>query len=302
MNNILLTGSTGFLGNVLKMYLLKNHEIFDLNTKFGTFIHSLEKEVPIFNNYSFDCVIHAAGIAHILPRNKKEKSKIYNTNFFGTKNLLKGLEQSSIPKYFVFISSVSVYGLLEGSNITENYPLNAIDPYGLSKIHSEELIINWCNNHNVKCTILRLPIIVGINPPGNLGAMIKAINKGYYFNIDRGINQKSMVLAVDIAKYIIKAAYVGGIYNLTDGIHPSFSLLSSVISDQLGKSKPKNIPFFFAKILARFGDLFGNIFPINSLKLHKITSTLTFDDTKARNAFGWNPGFVLHYINNTTII
>ncbi|MEN9698015.1 MAG: hypothetical protein RLZ56_1436, partial [Bacteroidota bacterium] len=31
----------------------------------------------------------------------------------------------------------------------------------------------------------------------------------------------------------------------------------------------------------------------NSDKFVKITSTLTFDDTKARKAFGWNPSPVL---------
>ena len=50
-----------------------------------------------------------------------------------------------------------------------------------------------------------------------------------------------------------------------------------------------NLPRFAAVILAKIGDLIGNSFPINSNKLSKITSTLTFDDSKARLAFGWEP-------------
>ncbi len=41
----------------------------------------------------------------------------------------------------------------------------------------------------------------------------------------------------------------------------------------------------------------GNFFPINSNKLFKITSTLTFDDRKARNNFGWNPNSVLNFFD-----
>lgn len=44
--------------------------------------------------------------------------------------------------------------------------------------------------HNVVCTILRLPLLVGTNPPGNLGAMIKGIARGYYFNIGGGKSKK----------------------------------------------------------------------------------------------------------------
>ena len=53
------------------------------------------------------------------------------------------------------------------------------------------------------------------------------------------------------------------------------------------------MPLFVANLLAKFGDLLGNSFPINSNKLSKITSALTFDDSKARNTFGWKPTPVL---------
>ena len=154
-------------------------------------------------------------------------------------------------------------------------------------------MLKWCTENNVTCTILRLPLVVGLNPPGNLGAMIKGIRKGYYFNIARGSTKKSMVLASDVAKYLLKASEIGGIFNLTDGYHPSFFELSENISRQLGKSRLKNLPFWLAKVLARTGDLFADKSPFNSDRLSKITSNLTFDDSKARKAFGWNPTSVL---------
>ena len=134
-----------------------------------------------------------------------------------------------------------------------------------------------------------MPLVVGLNPPGNLGAMIKGIRKGYYFNIAGGSAKKSMVLASDVAKYLLKASEIGGTFNLTDGYHPSFFELSENISHQLGKNRPKNLPLWLAKVSALIGDLFGAKAPLNSDKLCKITSDFTFDDTKAREAFGWDP-------------
>jgi nucleoside-diphosphate-sugar epimerase len=186
-----------------------------------------------------------------------------------------------------------VYGKYFGIAIDENTPLLAKDPYGLSKIHAEQLILDWCKKHNVICTILRLPLLVGQNPPGNLGAMIKGIQKGYYFNIAGGNAKKSMVLATDVAKSILKVAEIGGIYNLTDGYHPSFKDLSNHISIQLGKKKPKNIPYWLAMIVSKFGDFLGYKVPLNTNNLKKITSDLTFDDRKAKESFGWNPTPVL---------
>jgi nucleoside-diphosphate-sugar epimerase len=123
--------------------------------------------------------------------------------------------------------------------------------------------------------------------------MVRGIKKGYYFNIAGGKAKKSMVLAFDVAKTILKVAKIGGIYNLTDGYHPSIEEFSNYISFQLGNDKPRNIPFWFASIVSKFGDLFGSKAPLNTRKLKKITADLTFNDNKARETFGWNPTLVL---------
>jgi nucleoside-diphosphate-sugar epimerase len=288
---ILITGSSGFLSKYLIKILGEQNIIETLSRHNSKFNIDLSKDVPTFIS-KYDIVIHAAGKAHSIPRNELERNDFHNTNVIGSQNLLKGLEKC-LPKNFVFISSVSVYGLYKGININESSPLLAKDPYGLSKIQAEKLIIEWCKENNVICTILRLPLLAGANPPGNLGGMIKGLKKGYYFNITGVRAQKSMVLASDVGQCIIKVSEIGGIYNLTDGYHPTFNELSGSISLQIGRKFVPSMPLFFAKILAKFGDLIGDSFPINSTKLAKIIEPLTFDDTKARNAFGWNPSSVL---------
>uniref|UniRef100_UPI00404B927D NAD-dependent epimerase/dehydratase family protein n=1 Tax=Flavobacterium sp. TaxID=239 RepID=UPI00404B927D len=261
--NLLLTGSSGFLGKELKKNLLSEVDLFELNCSSGNYLFDLRDGTPIFD-IPFNLVIHSAGKAHSVPKNEAEKQDFFYVNVKGTSNLLKGLEISGFPKSFVFISSVAVYGKESGNLVIENENLSAKDPYGQSKIQAEKLIQAWCEKHNVICTILRLPLIAGPNPPGNLGSMIKGIQKGYYFNIAGGHSKKSIVLAEDVAKIILKVSEIGGIYNLTDGHHPSFSELSSYITIQLGKGKPMNMPLWLAKIIANFGDFLGIKVPLNT--------------------------------------
>ena len=291
--NILLTGPNGFLGKYFKEHFQQCQNLKTLGrNELCDYICDLACEVPVLSN-DLSIVIHTAGKAHQIPKSPKEAQKFYKVNVQGTANLLKALESPHPPKSFILISSVAVYGLNQGNFINEDAPLSAKDPYGHSKIQAEQLVQEWCKKHNVIYTILRLPLIAGPNPPGNLGTMIKAIQKRYYFNIDGGKAQKSMVLANDVASHILKVAKIGGIYNLTDGCHPNFDKLSQLIAKQTGKPKVLNMPLVLARIVAKVGDLAGKYAPFNTDKLNKITSTLTFDDSKAITAFGWNPTPVL---------
>ncbi|WP_017258053.1 NAD-dependent epimerase/dehydratase family protein [Pedobacter arcticus] len=290
---IIITGATGFLGRTI-LFSFKSQEVITVGRQKSNICCDLSSQIPKIPLASL--IVHVAGKAHSVPKTEKEKQHFFDVNVTGTQNLLKGLEQSpSLPKSFVFISSVSVYGLDKGENIKESDPLNAKDAYGLSKIQAEKIIQNWCDKNKVICTVLRLPLLVGDNPPGNLGAMIKAINKGYYFNIAGGQARKSMVLAMDVAEFILPASEIGGVYNLTDGYHPSFKELSDSIADKLQKNSSLNVPSWLANLMARVGDMLGEKSPFNSYKLSKISSSLTFDDTKAREALGWHPKKVLEY-------
>lgn len=291
MRKVLVTGSNGFLGRSIVSELSNKNIVLGLSRNSNDYSFFLENDIPIFKD-KFEIVVHSAGKAHCIPQTESEIMEYNNVNVLGTLNLLKGLEKSGLPKEFIFISSVSVYGQEAGNNINEEHALLAKDPYGLSKINAEKIVQEWCSDQDVILTILRLPLLVGKNPPGNLGSMIKAINKGYYFNIDGGKAKKSMVLAKDVASFIRSAAPVGGIYNLTDGIHPSFSELSYAIS----KKKIFSLPLILAKIIGKLGDVLGDKAPLTSSKVKKITSDLTFDDSKARKLLNWKPESVLDYL------
>ncbi len=291
----LLTGASGFLGRYIHTELIANENTtISIGRHLGSdIICDLATQVPVINT-KLDIVVHAAGKAHIVPKTEAEKKDFFDVNLNGTINLCKGLEALAVkPHSFVFISTVAVYGVDAGENIDEEHPLNGSTPYALSKLSAEDFLKDWCSKHHVLLSILRLPLIAGANPPGNLGAMIKGIQSGRYFNINGGKAKKSIVMATDIAKWIPAIAAKGGTYNLTDGYNPSFAELSATIAKQLGKSSPKNIPGFIAWPLAMVGNVLGNKAPINTDKLQKITATLTFKDNHARNSFGWNPQPVL---------
>src|SRR5690606_11252870 len=114
-------------------------------------------------------VVHAAGKAHTFPKTQLEKQEFYRVNLQGTKNLCKLLEKAGVlPRAFIFISTVSVYGLDNGEKITEDFPLNGSSPYAESKILAEHWLQEWADKNAIKLGIVRLPLVVGPMPPGNL--------------------------------------------------------------------------------------------------------------------------------------
>ena len=295
MKNVLLTGGNGFLGQHIYAFLNNNgYNVLNLGrNKTNDIVANLASEIPVVN-LPVDLVVHAAGKAHVVPKTEAEKKDFFDVNVEGTNNLLKGLEASgTLPKQFVFISTVAVYGLDSGENIAESYPLNGSTPYAQSKIDAEKLLSKWCDRHNVTLSILRLPLIAGKNPPGNLGDMIKAISAGKYLNIAGGLAKKSVVMAEDVASHILKIAETGGTYNLSDRYHPNFKEISNVIATQLGKKTPASLPKFAATLIGKVGDLLGNKAPVNTSKIQKMIAPLTFNDDKAVRAFNWQPRKVL---------
>ncbi|HNP61555.1 MAG TPA: NAD-dependent epimerase/dehydratase family protein [Nitrospirales bacterium] len=298
MTRILLTGASGFLGKQLVEKLKADFELLTIGRSKGNDI-AFDFSSGIYRGLgSLDCIIHAAGLAHKIPSSQSEQDEFFRVNLGITDNLLKSLlHERTLPKSFLFISSVSVYGLMRGENISEDHPLQANDPYGKSKVEAEYLLRQWCEVHGVALTILRLPLLAGAFPPGNLGAMINAMKNGRYFSIDGGKARKSIVMASDVAKIIPTAIDFPGVYHLTDGHHPSFFDLEGVISGQLGVSRPRNIPAFAARCIGFCGKLVDIITPgrspITPRKVEKIISTLTFNDQKARQVLGWNPSRVI---------
>ena len=214
MKTLLCTGASGFLGqNIMPALLMQYDKVATLGRNSVNDIQAdLSADVPILPQ-RFSTVLHAAGLAHTIPSDERERQRFFDVNVGGTHNLCLALEKSGVPDCFIYISSVAVYGCDEGTMIDENHPLNGHTPYALSKIKAEKYLDKWCTDHGVTLTILRPALIVGKKAPGNLGAMTRAIRKGFYINISGGKARKSMLMADDIAREdgirLMHGVYVG---------------------------------------------------------------------------------------------
>ena len=293
MKKLLFTGASGFLGYNIRPILKRSYDVHTIGLTDDDDIKiNIAKEVPPINTH-YDVVLHAAGKAHVVPKTEAEKQVFFDVNYQGTVNLCSALEMAGIPKCLVFISTVAVYGCEFGEMIDETHPLNGDSPYAKSKIMAEEYLTQWCLDHQVRLAILRPSLLAGKNAPGNLGAMVNGIKKGFYMNIAGGKVRKSVLMAEDIARLLPLLEEKGGIYNVCDTRQPTFGEISMSVAKQLGKRRPINIPYWMAWCMAKVGDLLGNKAPINTYKLEKMTKSLTFSNDKARKELGWEPMDVL---------
>lgn len=144
INNILITGGSGFLGINMIRYLLKNGvknivnlDIEEFNYPEKSKIKSIkgdirDKKIIKKAMKGIDYVIHSAAA---LPLYTKEE--IFSTDINGTRNLLEEASKNNI-KRFIHISSTAVYGIPDHHPLLEDDKLEGVGPYGEAKIKAEE--------------------------------------------------------------------------------------------------------------------------------------------------------------------
>jgi UDP-glucose 4-epimerase len=92
----------------------------------------------VFREYSFDAVIHFAGLKAV-----GESTEIpldyYDNNVGGTLTLCRAMGNAGV-RALVFSSSATVYGDPASVPIREDFPLSATNPYGRTKLFIEEIL------------------------------------------------------------------------------------------------------------------------------------------------------------------
>ncbi len=172
---ILLTGASGTVGFETLKHLVKNptYEItvFDVKTltsvkKLTPFRSQVEIVYGDIGNaaavekvcHNKDVAIHLAAI--IPPLADINPELAYRVNVQGTENLIHALEKRSPECYFLFSSSISVYGdRLSNPEISVSDPLkpSSGDQYGETKVLCERVI----RSSNLSWSIFRLAAIMG---------------------------------------------------------------------------------------------------------------------------------------------
>lgn len=183
--SILVTGGAGYIGShVVKLLGERGENIIvldDLSTGFenavlyGTFIkgNTGDKELVsgILKEHDIDSVLHFA--AHtIVPESVENPLKYYANNTCCTRNLLECCAEAGI-KHFIFSSTAATYGELDTGFASEETPTAPINPYGSSKLMSEQMIKDLSFATELRHVILRYFNVAGSDPDGKIGQSTK---------------------------------------------------------------------------------------------------------------------------------
>ena len=212
--NILLTGANGFLGRAILSQLQASGIpvcATDLGATIGASdivyrqadIARLEELKPVLENAI--TVIHVAGLAHIFSPDANSAGKFRQINEIGTANVTAAAAAAGVG-HLIVISSVSVYGPYTQGVYDENTPCNPVGPYALSKYNAELRAIEIARESGMALTILRLATLYGEGDPGNVGRLMRTLDRGRFLWIGDGRNRKSLLYKGDAARACMAVA------------------------------------------------------------------------------------------------
>jgi UDP-glucose 4-epimerase len=124
--------------------------------------------VSTINSHGIDAVIHLAGFKAV-GESVEKPVEYYANNVQGAISLLQAMQTQNV-KTLVFSSSATVYGHPQYLPLDENHPTHAINPYGRSKLHIEEMLNDLAISDNSwKIVGLRYFNPVGAHESGLIG-------------------------------------------------------------------------------------------------------------------------------------
>jgi UDP-glucose 4-epimerase len=143
-----------------------------------------------------DTVVHCAAIVH---SPTTEDDIYFKVNRDLTANLARLAKNSSV-RHFVFLSTMSVYGINEGI-ITNDTPIRPTTPYGKSKLEAEDMLRS-IEDKNFVVSIIQPPMVYGKNCPGNYKKLRKLALKLPFF--PKVNNKRSMIYVDNLAFFVYK--------------------------------------------------------------------------------------------------
>ena len=284
--NILVTGGAGYIGshtcvellnaghNIVVVDNLSNSKedsltrVQEITGKKLTFrqvdlVDKTELE-QVFSAEAIDAVVHFAGLKAV-GESVAIPLKYYQNNVTGTLVLCEVMAQFGI-KNLVFSSSATVYGDPETVPITEDFPLQATNPYGRTKLMIEEILRDlYTSDTEWNIALLRYfnPVgahssgIIGEDPngiPNNLMPYITQVAVGKLkqlmvfggdYPTSDGTGVRDFIHVVDLARGHLKAidrlTSKPGVVAFNLGTGRGYSVLEVVSAFE--KASGKNIPY-----------------------------------------------------------
>ena len=170
--NIFITGIAGFLGsNLADYYIKKGLNVSGCDNLVGGDLENVDPKVNFVKaecedihkmkemTKNVDVVIHAAAYAH--EGLSVVSPNIICSNIINASTSVFSAAIQNKVKRIVFCSSMARYGNIKQPFNEDDTP-NPIDPYGISKLAAEKILINLCNTYGVEYNIAVPHNIIGI--------------------------------------------------------------------------------------------------------------------------------------------
>jgi nucleoside-diphosphate-sugar epimerase len=293
MNNILVTGSNGFIGSALCAQLKADGN----NPRCAVRSPSPDKNSIAVGDIGpdtrwdkalqeVDTVIHTAARAHILKDEASDPLAEYRkVNVEGTLNLARQAAEAGV-KRFIFISSIGVNGNQSTTPFTEQDPPAPHDLYAISKYEAEQGLQQLAKETEMEVVIIRPPLVYGPNAPGNFGSLVRWIEKGIPLPLGAIHNKRSLVALDNLVDLIVTCIDHPAAANQTflagDGEELSTTDLLRRLANAMGKPArlipvPSGMLMFGATMLGK------------KAVAQRLLGSLQVDISKARNVLNWEP-------------
>jgi UDP-glucose 4-epimerase len=112
-------------------------------------------------------IMHFAG-SIIVPESVSDPLKYYGNNTVNSRALMQAAVDAGVP-HFIFSSTAATYGIPEGSPIAEDSAKRPINPYGWSKLMTEQMLADTAAAHPLNYCVLRYFNVAGADPQGRSG-------------------------------------------------------------------------------------------------------------------------------------
>jgi nucleoside-diphosphate-sugar epimerase len=264
MKKALITGGAGFIGsNVAALFLEKGFKVRvvdNLSTGHKKNVEALD--VQFFQGdirnaelmrqvcEGVDVVVHMAasvGRQKSLD-NPQEDSEI---NLVGTTTVLDEARKADV-KTVVYSSSAAIFGELADTPISEDHPLNADSPYGVSKLAGEKQALCYAGLYGLKVVCLRYFNVFGVNQRYDAyGNVIPIFAKRIFSSqpltiYGDGEQTRDFVNVKDVAMVNYLAATSApntGVYNVGTGSSVTINYLAQRMIEMSGiKSEIRYVP------------------------------------------------------------
>jgi UDP-glucose 4-epimerase len=180
--SVLVTGGAGYIGSHAVLALLDRGErpcvVDDLSTGFR---FAVPEGVPlyegdvgdqallasIFAEQKVEAVMHFAG-SIIVPESVQDPLKYYHNNTVKSRALIEAAVRAGV-RHVIFSSTAATYGIPESSPVAEDSPKQPINPYGWSKLMTEQMLSDSAAAYGLNYCALRYFNVAGADPQGRSG-------------------------------------------------------------------------------------------------------------------------------------